>query len=219
MPRIEDTPALSTLAATEATASPMAGGPASMAAVARRLAPYCARSPYRHWAQASLQGWLREAERHNSWQVAEVGGASTPKGFQDWLRRADGDAAAGRDELRLDVLQQLGDANGVLVLDETGLRKTGEHSAGGARQYSGTAGTVEHCPIGVLLRSARPLGHALRDRALSLSTAWTEAGARCRPAGLSADRPVATTPPLAQPRLNRAVRAGGPATWGTGDRI
>jgi SRSO17 transposase len=134
MQRIEETTALSTLAATDATASTMAGGQAYMADVARRLAPYCARSPSRHRAQASLQGLLSEAERKNSWQVAEVCGESTPYGFQYVLSRADWDADAVRDALRLYVIQHLGDANGVLVLDETGFRKQGEHSAGVARQ-------------------------------------------------------------------------------------
>jgi hypothetical protein len=78
MPRIDETTALSTLAATDSTASPRAGGQAYRADGARRLAPYVARSPSRHRAQAYLQGLLREAERKNSWQVAEVSGAATP---------------------------------------------------------------------------------------------------------------------------------------------
>jgi SRSO17 transposase len=108
----------------------MAGGQASRADVARRLAPYVARSQSRHRAQAYLQGLLSEAERNNSWQVAEVCGESTPYGFQYVLSRADWDADAVRDELRLYVIPHLGDANGVLVLDETGFLNKGEHAAG-----------------------------------------------------------------------------------------
>src|SRR5262245_58237978 len=101
MPRIDDTSALSTLAAMDSTASPMAGGQAYRADVARRLAPYCARSQSRHRAQASLQGLRSEAERKNSWQVAEVSGDAMPYGFQYVLSRADWDADAVRDELPL----------------------------------------------------------------------------------------------------------------------
>jgi SRSO17 transposase len=101
MPRIEDTTELSTLAATDSTASPIAGGQADLADVARRLAPYCARSQSRHRAQAYLQALLSEAERKNSWQVAAVCGESTPYGFQYLLSRADWDAEAVRDALRL----------------------------------------------------------------------------------------------------------------------
>jgi SRSO17 transposase len=219
MPRIEDTTELSTLAATEATASTMAGGQAYMADVARRLAPYFARSQSRHRAQAYVQGLLSEAERKNSWQVAEVCGESTPYGFQYLLSRADWDANAVRDELHIYVIQHLGDPNGVLVLDETGFLKKGEHSAGVARQYSGTAGKVENCQIGVLLSYASPLGHALRGRELSLPKEWTDDGARCRQAGIPADRPFATKPQLAQQMLNRAFTAGVPAKWITGDSI
>jgi hypothetical protein len=78
MPRIEDTSALSTLAATDSTASTMAGGQAYRADVARRLAPYFARSQSRHRAQAYLQGLLSEAERKNSWQVDEVAALPRP---------------------------------------------------------------------------------------------------------------------------------------------
>jgi SRSO17 transposase len=78
---------------------------------------------------------------------------------------------------------------------------------------------VENCQIGVFLSSASPLGHALRDRERYLPNAWTDDGARGRQAGISADRPFATTPPLAQQMLNRAFRAGVPAKWVTGDRL
>ena len=98
--------------------------------------------------------------------MAEVCGEATPSGFQYWLSRADWDADAVRDELRRDVIQPLGDPHGVLVLDETGFLKKGEHSAGVARQYSGTAGKVENCQIGVFLSYASSLGHALVDREL-----------------------------------------------------
>ena len=142
MQRIDETTELSTVAATDATASSIVSGQASLADVARRLAPYVARSQSRHRVMAYLRGWLSEAEHKNSWQVAEVCGESTPYGFQYLLSRADWDADAVRDELRRYVIQHLGDSNGVLVFDETGFLKKGEHSAGVARQYSGTAGTV-----------------------------------------------------------------------------
>src|SRR5258705_12639633 len=111
-----------------------------MAATARRLAPYFTRSQSRHRVVAYLRGLLSEAERKNSWQVAEVCGEPTPYGFQYLLSRADGDADAVRDELRTDSMPHLGDPNGGLVLDETGVLKKCQHSAGVARPYSGTAG-------------------------------------------------------------------------------
>jgi SRSO17 transposase len=219
MPRIDDTTELSTLAATDATASSIVGGQAYLADVARRLAPYFARSQSRHRVMAYLRGLLSEAARKNSWQVAEVCGESTPYGFQYLLSRADWDAAAVRDELRRYVIQHLGDSNGVLVLDETGFLKKGAHSAGVARQYSGTAGKVENCQIGVFLSYASALGHALLDRELYVPKEWTDDRARCRQAGIPDERGFATKPQLACQMLARAFAAGLPAKWVTGDSV
>jgi SRSO17 transposase len=219
MQRIDDTSDLSTLAASDATAITIAGGQAYMADVARRLAPYFARSESRQRVMAYLRGLLSEAERKNSWQVAEVCGEPTPYGFQYLLSRADWDAEAVRDELRHYVMQHLGDPNGVLVLDETGFLKKGQHSAGVARQYSGTAGKVENGQIGVFLRYASPLGHTLLDRELYLPKAWAEDGERCRQAGIPTDRAFATKPQLARQMLARAFAAGVPAQWVTADSV
>jgi SRSO17 transposase len=219
MQRIDDTTELSTLAATDATASSIVGGQAYLADVARRLAPYFARSQSRHRVLAYVRGLLSEAARKNSWQVAEVCGESTPYGFQYLLSRADWDADAVREELRRYVIQHLGDSNGVVVLDETGFLKKGEHSAGVARQYSGTAGKVENCQIGVFLGYASALGHALLDRELYVPKEWTDARARCRQAGIPHDRGFATKPQLACQMLARTFAAGLPTQWVTGDSV
>jgi SRSO17 transposase len=216
---IDDTPASAPLTPTAATASTIAGGRAYMADVARRLAPYFARSQSRERVLAYLRGLLSAAERKNSWQVAEVCGEPTPYGFQYGLSRADGDADAVRDELRIYSMQHLGDPNSVLVLDETGFLKKGPHSAGVARPYRGTAGKVDNCQIGVLLSDASPLGQVLLDRELYRPQKWTDDRERGRQAGIPADRGVATTPPLAEQMRARAWAAGGPAAGGTGDRV
>jgi len=169
--------------------------------------------------QAYLQGLRSAAERTNSWQVAEVCGASTPDGFQYVLSRAAWDADAVREELRRDVVQHLGDPHGVLVLDDTGFPTKGRHAAGVARQYRGTLGNVDHCHIGVLLSAASPLGDALRDRELYLPQAWTDDRERCQQAGIPEDRCCATTPQLARQMLARTFAAGVPATWVTGDSV
>jgi SRSO17 transposase len=219
MRQIDDTHERSFATPTDATASTIAGGQAYMADMARRLAPYFARSQSRDRVLAYLRGLLSEAERKNSWQVAEVCGESTPYGFQYLLSRADWDADAVRDELRTYSMQHLGDPTGVLVLDETGFLKKGRHSAGVARQYSGTVGKVDNCQIGVFLSYASPLGHALLDRELYLPQEWTDDRERCRQAGIPEDRRFATKPQLAQQMLARAFAAGVPATWVTGDSV
>lgn len=208
-----------TPAALVEAASAVQGGRAYLADVEQRLAPYFARSEPRQRAMAYLQGLLSPAERKNSWQLAEVMGDATPYGFQHLLRRADWEADALRDELRTYLADHLRDPEAVWVLDETGFLKKGRHSAGVARQYSGTAGRVENCQIGVFLAYASRHGQALLDRELSLPQAWTDDPARCRQAGIPAQRHVATKPQLAQQMLQRALAAGVLAKWVTGDSV
>jgi SRSO17 transposase len=195
------------------------GGLDYLTDIERRLAPYFERAEPRQRVLAYLRGLLSPAERKNSWQLAEVSGDPTPYAFQHLLRRALWDPEAVRDELRRYVLQHLGDAEAVLVLDETGFLKKGRHSAGVARQYSGTAGKVDNGQIGVFLGYASVLGHVLLDRELYLPQEWTDNPERCRQAGIPAARRFATKPQLAQQMLARAFTAGVPATWVTGDRV
>jgi SRSO17 transposase len=204
---------------TDEAASTVQGGLASLADMERRLAPYFARSESRQRALAYLRGLLSPAGRKNSWQLAEVSGEATPYGFQHLLGRADWQADAVRDELRHYLIQHVRDPAAVLVIDETGFVKKGHHSAGVARQYSGTAGRIENCQIGVFLAYASHLGRALLDRELYLPKAWTEDPGRCRQAGIPEDRRFATKPQLARHMLARAFAAGVPAMWVTGDSV
>ena len=103
--------------------------------------------------------------------------------MQDFLSRMRWDADAVRDDLRAYVVEHLGDPDAVLVLDETGFVKKGTKSAGVQRQYSGTAGRIENCQVGVFLGYASRHGQALIDRALYLPEGWAgDPGAARRPA-------------------------------------
>ncbi len=189
------------------------------AEIERRMGPVFARSEARARARAYLAGLLSPAERKNSWQLAEISGDSNPYGFQHLLGRADWDPAALRDRLRTYVTDYLADPAAVGVLDETGFRKKGIHSAGVARQYSGTAGRVENCQIGVFLAYASGHGQTLLDRALYLPQAWTADRARCRRAGIPDARAFATKPTLARQMLERTFAAGVGLAWVTGDSV
>jgi SRSO17 transposase len=206
-------------AATDEAASTVQGGKAYWADVERRLAAYFARAEPRQRALTYLRGLLSPIERKNSWQLAEVSGTATPYGFQHLLGRASWSADAVRDELRTYIAQHLGDAHAVLVIDETGFLKKGQHSVGVARQYSGTAGRVENCQIGVFLAYASRHGHALLDRELYLPEAWLDDPARCRRAGIPEDQRFATKPALAKQMLQRPLAVGIPAQWVAGDSV
>ena len=130
------------------------------------------RSEARQRAKSYLQGLLSPAERKNGWQLAEMLGEQTPYGIQQFLYRGAWDADELRDDLRQYVVEQLGDADAVLVVDETGFIKKGTHSAGVQRQYSGTAGRIENCQIGVFLAYASALGTSFLYRALYLPLCW-----------------------------------------------
>src|SRR6266478_7250407 len=169
--------------------------------VERRIMPHFARREARHRVWAYLRGLLSPVERKNGWQVAEAVGDTTPYGVQHLLGRARWDAEEVCKDLGAYVVEHLGDPQAVLVLDETGFLKKGRHSAGVARQYSGTAGRVDNCQIGVFLSDASPLGHALLDRELYLPQAWTNDVGRCERAGIPPERPFATKPQLARQML------------------
>ena len=148
-------------------------------ALAARIAPRFVRAEPRRRALAYLRGLLAPLERKNGWQLAEAVGDPTPDGVQDFLSRMRWDADAVRDDLRAYVVEHLGDPDAVLVLDETGFLKKGDKSAGVQRQYSGTAGRIENCQVGVFLAYASRHGRALIDRALYLPGRWIGDPARC----------------------------------------
>ena len=184
-----------------------------------RIAPRFARPEVRARAGRFLTGLLDPVERRNGWQLAEVLGEHSPDGVQRLLRTARWDANAVRDDLRTYVVEHLGDPGAVLVIDETGFLKKGSKSVGVARQYSGTAGRIENCQIGVFLAYASPRGRAFLDRALYLPKTWAEDAPRREAAGVPADVRFATKGDLAQAMLARAFAAEVPAAWVTGDEI
>lgn len=184
-----------------------------------RLANQFSRSESRERSLSYLKGLLGTAERKNGWQLAEWIGDSTPDGVQYLLERAKWDADAARDVLRHYVVEQLGTRDAVLVVDETGFVKKGEHSAGVQRQYSGTAGRIENSQIGVFLCYAGNGGSAFIDCELYLPQSWTEAPQRCMSAGIPDTRKFATKPQLARQMLERALDAGVPCGWVTGDEV
>lgn len=184
-----------------------------------RLGGLFKRSEPRQRSLRYLQGLLSGLERKNGWQLAQWMGEATPDGVQHLLERAQWDADAARDVLRQYVLEQLGDEEAVLIVDETGFVKKGLHSVGVQRQYSGTAGRVENSQVGVFLCYAGAGSSAFIDRQLYVPRQWIQDGARCQSAGIPAAVEFATKPELARCMLERALDAGVPCAWVTGDAV
>ncbi|MDP9381305.1 MAG: IS701 family transposase [Chloroflexota bacterium] len=185
----------------------------------QRIAPRFRRSEPRQRTRSYLQALLSPCERKNGWQVAEVVGETAPDGVQRLLNAADWDANVVRDDLRAYVVDHLADADAVLVIDETGFLKKGTKSVGVKRQYSGTAGRIENCQIGVFLCYASQLGAAFIDRALYLPKEWARDQVRRKEAGVPESVAFATKPELATTMVLRALDVGVPCGWVTGDTI
>nr|WP_294696439.1 IS701 family transposase [uncultured Friedmanniella sp.] len=181
------------------------------------LGPRFGRREPRARAVGYVRSLMAPLERKNGWTISEATGARSPDSVQWLLTGADWDPDLLRDDLRSWVAEELGDPDGVLVVDDTGFLKKGIKSAGVQRQYSGTAGRIENCQIGVFLAYAAPAGRTLLDRELYLPKSWTEDRDRCTEAGVSAAVGFATKPELAETMLHRALNAGVPAAWVTGD--
>src|SRR5258707_3999999 len=195
----------------ELTQAEVASWTAGWDEIQERIGARFARSEQRQRMRRYVDGLLSPVERKNSWQLAEHAGEARPYGMQRLLAGAKWDADAVRDDLRAYVLEQLGDPRAVLVIDETGFLKQGTKSVGVNRQYSGTAGRIENCQIGVFLTYAAPEGHVLLDRELYLPREWADDPDRRQEAGVPEAVTFATKPQLARRMLARALAAGVPA--------
>ena len=183
----------------------------------QRIEPRFLRSELRGSLRAYLAGLLAPVERKNGWQLAEQAGYQTPYAVQHLLGRACWDADDVRDDLRAYVQKHLAVPEGVLVLDETGFLKKGDKSAGVARQYSGTAGRIENCQVGVFLGYTGAQGFAFLDRELYLPAVWAEDKERREAASVPEDTLFATKPQLAKTMLERTFKAGVLASFVTAD--
>lgn len=184
-----------------------------------RLRPCFSRSaPYGN-AWKYIEGLLKPVERKNGWQLAEACGDNTPDKVQFLLDRAVWDADLARDELIGYVKEHLAEPGGVLVVDETGFLKKGIHSAGVQRQYSGTAGRVENCQVGVFLAYTTTQGSVLVDRALYLPQEWLNSPERCQNAGIPENRVFQTKPQLALEMIEHALGQDLTVSWVTGDAV
>ena len=166
-----------------------------------------------------LKGLLSPVERKNGWQLAEQAGDATPYGVQRLLSGYIWDADLVRDDLKQYVVGHLGDADAVLVVDETGFLKKGGKSVGVQRQYSGTAGRIENSQVGVFLAYASAVGRTLLDRELYLPQVWADDWERRREAGVPESVGFQTKGQLARRMLQRAVESGVPFAWFTGDEV
>lgn len=103
------------------------------------------------------------------------------------------------------------------IVDDTGFLKQGKHSVGVQRQYTGSAGKITNCQIGVSLSVATRTEHLPLDFELYLPESWANDEARRREARIPPDVPFKTKPQLALKMIDRAVQDGVPPGVVLGD--
>src|SRR6478736_8171406 len=170
-------------------------------------------------AAAFLDGLLGPERRKTGWMRAEAAGDPGPWRQQAVLGRSRWDADALRDLVRDYALATLAVPDAVLVIDETGFLKQGTSSCGVQRQYTGSAGKITNCQIGVFAAYVSDRGHAFIDRRLYLPQSWAEDPARRAAAHVPQQNAFATKPQLARAMVERAIAAGVPFAWVAGDSI
>jgi SRSO17 transposase len=170
-------------------------------------------------ANLFLDGLLGDERRKTGWMRAEAAGDPGPWRQQAILGRGRWDADALRDIIRDYVLETLADPDAVLVIDETGFLKQGKATCGTARQYTGSAGKITNCQIGVFAAYVSRQGHAFVDRSLYLPKAWTDDPERMTKAHVPPTIGFATKPALALAMIKRAMAADVPFSWVAADSV
>src|SRR5277367_5413469 len=192
---------------------------ASLREIKTRIRPLFRQERVATNAGLFLEGLLGDEQRKTGWMRAEAAGDPGPWRQQAILGRRDWDADALRDIIRDYVIEHLADDDAVLVIDETGFLKQGKASCGVARQYTGSAGKITNCQIGVFAAYVSRRGHAFIDRALYLPREWTHDPARMAAAHVPEETGFATKPAIAAQMIERAIAAGVPFAWVAADSV
>jgi SRSO17 transposase len=174
----------------------------------------------RREARKYITGLISDLPRKNCWALAERAGDQTPDKMQRLLERAAWDAFASMRVAREFVVAGLSDpAEAVLVVDESGQEKAGEHTAGVQRQYLGCAGRVANGINVVYAGYAAPAGHAVIAARLYVPASWANDSERRRTAGIPHDLEFKTKPQLAAEILEEVIAEGRCPPWVTGDEV
>jgi SRSO17 transposase len=191
----------------------------SLREVKARMRPVFSQERVAALANSFLEGLLGDERRKTGWMRAEAAGDAGPWRQQAILGRGRWDADALRDIVRDYAIEHLGTDDAVLVLDETGFLKQGKASCGVGRQYTGSAGKVTNCQIGVFAAYVSAKGHAFVDRALYLPKSWITDPTRLTAAHVPEGTAFATKPALAVEMIDRAIAANMPFAWVAADAV
>jgi SRSO17 transposase len=184
-----------------------------------RYAVLFGRAENHEHARQLVQGLLDGSDRRNVENMAEAVEGGVVRTLQKFVSQGCWEDRAILGELRAQVVQALGDEEGVITVDETGFPKKGTKSVGVQRQYAGILGRVDNCQIGVFLNYVSKRGHTLLDRRLFLPAEWAHDRRRRKEAGVPEGVIFRTKPELALEMVAEAVAAGAPCRWIVGDSV
>src|SRR5918994_5110346 len=184
-----------------------------------RLRPLFRHTSVAASAAAFLDGLFGPERRKTGWMRAEAAGDPGPWRQQAVLGRSRWDADALRDLVREYVVETLAAPDAVLVIDEAGFLKQGEASCGVGRQYTGSAGKITNCQIGVFAAYVSDKGCAFIDRQLYLPQDWTTKPERLAAAHVPDAIRFVTKPQIAAAMIERALATGVPFEWVATDTI
>jgi SRSO17 transposase len=191
----------------------------SLRDVKQRIRPLFTQERVAASAGQFLDGLLGNEPRKTGWMRAEAAGDPGPWRQQAILGRGRWDADALRDVVREYAQETLSDGDAVLVIDETGFLKQGKASCGVARQYTGSAGKITNCQIGVFASYVSRHGHAFIDWALYLPKEWTDDRRRLKAAHVPNNVEFATKPQIARRMITRAIAAKVPFSFVATDTV
>jgi SRSO17 transposase len=137
----------------------------------------------RHHAHHYAAGLLSELDRKNAEGIAYLHDQER-QGLQKFLGQAPWDHRPLLSELVRQVGDQLGEPDGVLVLDPSAFPKKGNASVGVQRQWCGRLGKIDNCQVAVYLGYASRVEHALVDGRLYLPREWAKDKQRRARAGV-----------------------------------
>ena len=171
-------------------------------------------------ANLFLDGLLGDERRKTGWMRAEAAGDPGPWRQQAILGRGRWDADGLRDIVREYVVENLATDDAVLVIDETGFLKQGKASCGVARQYTGSAGKITNCQIGVFAAYVSRSRPCLYRSRFVLAQELDRRSARGLPRPMSLNAVAfATKPALAVQMIRRALAADVPFSWVAADAV
>jgi SRSO17 transposase len=173
MSLLEHPKAQALLAEAEVTADAVRGCKERLTLFLKRYIPLFYRVEQRELAQVVIEGKLSNLQRKTSEPIAYAADR-TRKPVQHFVGAGKWDDEAVMAELRRHVAEEIGDPDGVLVVDGSGFPKKGNDSCGVARQWCGRLGKIDNCQVGVFVAYASAKGHAPLDRRLFLTEDWAQ---------------------------------------------